>query len=89
MFSIIKSLFNNKNRELELKEKELQLKQRELELKEQEINLKKDSSKVNTIENPQEKEIQTKPTQPITKTKKVVILDEFNSRFFKNLDLFN
>ena len=25
----------------------------------------------------------------ITKTKKVVILDEFNSRFFKNLDLFN
>ncbi len=71
MFSTIKNLFNNKNRELELKEKELQLKQRELELKEQEINLKKDSSKVNTIENPQEKEIQTKPTQPITKTKKV------------------
>jgi restriction system protein len=67
MFSTIKNLFNNKNRELELKEKELQLKQRELELKEQEIKLKKNSSKVNTIKNPQEKEIQTKPT----KTKKV------------------
>jgi hypothetical protein len=71
MFSTIKNLFNNKNRELELKEKELQLKQKELELKEQEINLKKDSSKTNTTENLQEKEIQTKPTQPITKTKKV------------------
>ena len=75
MFSTIKSLFNNKNRELELKEKELQLKQRELDLKEQEINLKKDSSKTNTTENLQEKEIKNKPentqTQPTYKTKKV------------------
>lgn len=75
MFSIIKSLFNNKNRELELKEKELQLKQRELELKEQEINLKKDSSKTNTTQNLQEKEIKDKSentqTQPTNKAKKV------------------
>jgi restriction system protein len=54
MFSTIKNLFNNKNRELELKEKELQLKQKELELKEQEMNLKKDSNKINTTEHTQE-----------------------------------
>ena len=75
MFSTIKNLFNNKNRELELKEKELQLKQKELELKEQEINLKKDSNKINTTENLQEKEIKSKPenkqNQPTNKAKKV------------------
>ena len=75
MFSTIRNLFNNKNRELELKEKELQLKQKELELKEEEINLKKDSSKANTTEHLQEKEFKNKsenpPTQPITKIKKV------------------
>ena len=70
MFSSIKNLFNNKNRELELKEKELQLKEKELQLKEQEMNLKKDSSK-NTTENIQEKEIKNKQTQPTNKTKKV------------------
>jgi Holliday junction resolvase len=61
MFSTIKNLFNNKNRELELKE--------------QEINLKKDSSKTNTTENLQEKEIKNKSentqTQLINKAKKV------------------
>lgn len=80
MFSTIKNLFNNKNRELELKERELQLKQRELELKEQEMNLKNDSNKTNTTENLQEKEIKNKSenqsTQPITKTKRAYTEEE-------------
>lgn len=40
MLETIKSLFGNKNKEIELKEKELKLKERELELKEKEINVK-------------------------------------------------
>jgi hypothetical protein len=52
---------------------------------------------VNSVDNVEEIIVETNDIHPsimqllltITKTKKVVILDEFNSRFFKNLDLFN
>ena len=43
MFSTIKNIFSNKNKEIELKEKELALKEKELELKDREINLKKEN----------------------------------------------
>lgn len=40
MFSSIKNIFSNKNKEIELKEKELELKEKELKLKEKELDLK-------------------------------------------------
>ena len=40
MFSKIKNIFNNKNKELELRERELELKVKEIALKEKELRIK-------------------------------------------------
>lgn len=46
MFEMIKNIFNNKNKELELREKELEIRQRELELREKEINNKNEKKRI-------------------------------------------
>ena len=67
MFSTIKNIFNNKNKELELKEKELILKERELELKEKEINNNFTEVKTETIN----KEKENIEKTVITKKKRI------------------
>lgn len=71
MFSTIKSIFNNKSKELELKEKELALKEKELELKDKEINLKKESlDSSETVKELKEKEFEEKVQSKEEKYKK-------------------
>ena len=67
MFSMVKSFFNNKSKDLELREKELYLRQKELEIREKELNIK---------ENYNEKE-----ETPIIKEKKEELIKKVKKEF--------
>ena len=71
MFSMVKSFFNNKSKDLELREKELYLRQKELEIREKELNIKENYNEKN--ETPIIKE---KKEELIKKVKKEFTEDE-------------